>query len=770
MPITPQKKLNIAFVLTISIIFLSWLVSITTLNRSQNAVDTFLESSMLMRIAEEGTITLSLAKILQEEIEQATEDLDPLKLRILDLKNKFLANKTMISELGPNERESKLAEDFFKIGEGFFEAMNTFIPIRKQMLNYMTEYDGRLQPLSHMLLESEVTHIRHFRALRKSVAKGELLVDSLDYKDCTFHKWYSAGPPIDADIAEFIHGKLDPLHHELHDNAAVVAALLQKNDIEGARKAFADILENITLLGNYFSGIVALTQERFSEAEEEFAIQEQTLETLYSQATDTLQDLRTYLQEVNMKASLENMKRTSSKNRSLILFFSILGMGVAITIAFVTVRDVKKQRLALDKSRKEQEQAKDALEIAHAFARSVLDSMSNPISIINANDYAIVDTNSVFLEHYGLTKEEVLGRTCYDIISNRSEPCALPEIKCPLQEMIASGRHVMVEKCMAGKTHHEISVSPIKDKKGRVIMGVHISQDITERKKAEREIIRARQEAEQANRLKSDFLANISHELRTPMHGILSFSTMGMEKAPTERLLRYFTRINESGARLLDLLNNLLDLSKLEAGHMKFEMAENDLAKVVDTQREDYEMLLKDKSLKLNVLPSDIDTHAYFDFDKMLQVVRNLLSNAIKFSPHEKTITISYAEETLPEGRRSTDKNRVPAVSLTVADEGIGIPADELEAVFDKFIQSSKTTTGEGGTGLGLAISKEIVEGHRGKIFARKNPVGGASIICIIPKEPPLERPKKRIGELLVEEGHISKAQLEEILERQRNE
>ena len=285
------------------------------------------------------------------------------------------------------------------------------------------------------------------------------------------------------------------------------------------------------------------------------------------------------------------------------------------------------------------------------------------------------------------------------------------------------------------------------------------------------ELKNAKDRAEEANIAKSSFLANISHELRTPLHGILSFAEMGMEKvqnAPVEKLLRYFNRIEESGIRLLKLLNNLLDLSKLEAGKMQFSMESGNLQEVILTVIQENDLILKEKSLTVSIsLPENATTTAYFDFDKMLQVIRNILSNAIKFSQPDKIISIKIDNALLPQGRRSSDPTNIPAICVTISDQGVGIPESELETIFDKFVQSSKTKTGKGGTGLGLSITKEIINSHNGKIIAQNNPEGGSAVTFIIPKKKQELEPQKRIEEILIEEGHISKEQLESVLAKQ---
>jgi len=111
------------------------------------------------------------------------------------------------------------------------------------------------------------------------------------------------------------------------------------------------------------------------------------------------------------------------------------------------------------------------------------------------------------------------------------------------------------------------------------------------------------------------------------------------------------------------------------------------------------------------------------------------LSNSIKFSEDSKKIKISFDSKHLPPGKILTDNSIIPALLVSVRDEGFGIPADELESIFDKFIQSSKTNTGAGGTGLGLSICREIIEGHHGKIWAENNPEGGATFNVMLPYE-----------------------------------
>ena len=245
-----------------------------------------------------------------------------------------------------------------------------------------------------------------------------------------------------------------------------------------------------------------------------------------------------------------------------------------------------------------------------------------------------------------------------------------------------------------------------------------------------RELTLAMEAAERANQAKSEFLANMSHELRTPMHAILSFARLGRERASNataDKLHQYFTRVEQSGERLLALLDGLLDLSKLEAGKMRYEMAVVDLATLVQGVVEECAQLVHSRALsvKIDAAPG---LRAWCDPTRIGQVVRNLLSNAIKFSSPGGRIAIALqpAREPGP-----------AAVAMSVSDEGTGIPESELDQVFDKFFQSSRTRNGAGGTGLGLSICRQIVEDHGGRIWASSNQPRGTRIVVVLPVEAP---------------------------------
>jgi signal transduction histidine kinase len=221
--------------------------------------------------------------------------------------------------------------------------------------------------------------------------------------------------------------------------------------------------------------------------------------------------------------------------------------------------------------------------------------------------------------------------------------------------------------------------------------------------------------AQDAARTKAEFIANISHELRTPLQSILGFSELGLMRTQDQtRLSGMFNDIHTSGQRMLTLVNDLLDISKIDSAFSQANFSKIDARQLVRDVESELAPLLRARLVTFDArLPANpVILHA--DILRIHQVLRNVIANALKFSSPGQKIIVG-ASVPLPE-----------ILHFYVQDEGCGIPQNELENIFEPFVQSTLTKDGSGGTGLGLAICRRIVQAHGGKIHAENIPGGGA--------------------------------------------
>jgi PAS domain S-box-containing protein len=349
-------------------------------------------------------------------------------------------------------------------------------------------------------------------------------------------------------------------------------------------------------------------------------------------------------------------------------------------------------------------------------------------------------------EMSGYTEEELMGNEIFKFFDEEN----LHKIM-DMQERALKGESLSYELVGIPKNKKPIDVlvsSVPKMENGEFVYGISVFTEITHLKQQGRileqrvgertlELKMAKVEAERANQMKSEFLANMSHELRTPMHHVLSYADIGYKRfnSPKDRTLDCFDKITAAGNRMMNLVDNLLDLSKLESGQVDYQMKKVDLALILANLTSEFSAVIKEKSIHFEVKEDNLTTIVSCDELKIGQVLRNLISNAVKFTSNGKSITITFDTEELFAGKRRTDRKTVPAVLVKIKDEGVSIPENELETIFDKFIQSSRTNTGAGGTGLGLSICKEIIQAHNGKIWAENNPDGGATFSFMLPYE-----------------------------------
>lgn len=267
----------------------------------------------------------------------------------------------------------------------------------------------------------------------------------------------------------------------------------------------------------------------------------------------------------------------------------------------------------------------------------------------------------------------------------------------------------------------------VKDEAGRPVRLIGALQNITERKAAERALLVAKEEAETANRAKTSFLATMSHEIRTPLNGVLGMAQAMAADALSPAQRERLDVVRRSGETLLTILNNILDLSKIEAGKLEVEETDFDLGELAETARRSFAEIARQRGLALDleIAPAARGTFRG-DSTRILQILHNLILNALKFTERG--------------GVRLSIDPSAEGLRFAVCDTGIGIPAEGLERLFQKFEQmDASTTRRHGGTGLGLAICRELSQALGGEITVVSEPGRGSTFT--------LTAPLTRIGE-----------------------
>ena len=377
------------------------------------------------------------------------------------------------------------------------------------------------------------------------------------------------------------------------------------------------------------------------------------------------------------------------------------------------------------------------------------DSISDLVFVQDTN-FIILKANKAFAEAIKMKPADIVGKKCYELLHGRDKPwpdCPFDKTKHDLKAHTEEVDDPNIGLPLS------VSTSPIFDKKGKLVGSVHIAQDISVRKKTEKVLQDTKDELEKqtwglkksneaikslyeelegSNRalkkldqLKSDFVSTVSHELRTPLSITKEGISLVLDKVTGDingKQEKILSTAKDNIDRLARIINDLLDISKIEAGKVELKKALIDLSSVIKNIRETWKLEMEKKRQDLQISLPDHPVSIYVDPDKMNQILDNLVSNAVKYTPEKGKVKLEL-------------KDKKGEVEVSVSDTGIGIAEDDLHKVFDKFQQFGRAIgPGAKGTGLGLSIVKQLVEMHKGNIHIESKLHKGSKFIFSIPK------------------------------------
>jgi len=352
--------------------------------------------------------------------------------------------------------------------------------------------------------------------------------------------------------------------------------------------------------------------------------------------------------------------------------------------------------------------------------RDIIESLFGFVGVFTL-DGRLIDCNHGTLDASGIEPEDIIGRFFWETPGWRHDP-AQRDLMQEMMARAAAGEVVRFETKPLIRGRQELVVDmtlgPLRDRQGNICNIVAHGMDITPRKQAEAELLKAKEAAESASRAKSEFLANMSHEIRTPMNGIIGLTEVLLDTRLEPEQQEYLTLVQQSAASLLTIINDILDVSKIEAGKLRLEIADFDLHEVVLETVKALKVPAESKRLNLcSALDPRTPLVVRGDPGRLRQILINLAGNAIKFTEQgDVSVTVEPWRE------------NPGFLHFAVRDTGIGIPAQKQALIFEAFTQADGSYTRRfGGTGLGLTIASHLVQMMEGRIWVESREGQGST-------------------------------------------
>ena len=359
-------------------------------------------------------------------------------------------------------------------------------------------------------------------------------------------------------------------------------------------------------------------------------------------------------------------------------------------------------------------EVENQLRNSEARISAILEAAADGIITVSGQGH-IINLNAAAEKIFGYKTHELLHEKINMLMpepyKNEHDDYINHYLKTSEKRVIGASREVKGIRKDGTMFPLELSISEVRLKYTRLFTG--IVRDITEKKKAEKELKDAKEDAEAANRSKTQFLASMSHEIRTPMNAIIGMADLLGETVLDPEQTKYVSVFKSAGETLLSLLNDILDLSKVEAGYLEIEHTNFDIEAILKRMQEVFAHRMKEKSLIFEIHKDPkVSKRLMGDPSRLGQILFNLIGNAVKFTGKG---SVRLDVKVLTPGETDTEK---PMLLFSVADTGIGIPPDKLEMIFERFVQTDATVTRKyGGSGLGLTISKMLVTLMGGRIW-----------------------------------------------------